>query len=185
LIGSVPTLAWSPDSSRLAFAHGVDDRAGLWIVSAASGAVRQVPMPPAIRPFSIVQPSWSPDGRRLAFVAQSGSLHTLSQIWSVNQDGTDPIAITDSSNANMHPAWLAGTLFFLSDRAGTLDVYEQPISRYGRRLGDPPDRERCGRGRAAARERARAEQSRAHPETTQKRSPRHTARRRCVTNRVC
>lgn len=137
LIGSVPTLAWSPDSSRLAFAHGVDDRAGLWIVSAASGAVRQVPMPPAIRPFSIVQPSWSPDGRRLAFVAQSGSLHTLSQIWSVNQDGTDPIAITDSSNANMHPAWLAGTLFFLSDRAGTLDVYEQPISRYGRRLGDP------------------------------------------------
>src|SRR2546421_964560 len=48
------------------------------------------------------QPSWSPDGRRIAFQAYRDSTW---QIWTVNADGTDLKPVTSTAYDDREPAW--------------------------------------------------------------------------------
>jgi Tol biopolymer transport system component/DNA-binding winged helix-turn-helix (wHTH) protein len=123
LLGSVPTLAWSPRGDTIALGHGVEGRTGLYLVPASGGVPREVPL--GAKGFSIVQPSWSPDGGRIAFAALTGSLHTRSRLWTVRADGSDPRPVTDGTHEDLQPVWSSDGrwIFFLSDRGGTLDVW--------------------------------------------------------------
>ncbi|MDQ4035628.1 MAG: hypothetical protein M3153_06825, partial [Chloroflexota bacterium] len=62
-------------------------RAHLWLVAARPGSK---PRQLTTGDFDVVHPSWSPDGRRIAFSADRGpdsTIHPRLQIWSVNADG--------------------------------------------------------------------------------------------------
>lgn len=104
--------AWSPDARRIAFAssrdhgprldqsvqYGYSLGGGIWSVPATGGT-----------PTRLVDggfnPSWSPRGRRLVFDA---SLDGARRIWTVSNDGSDPIRIsTDRSDGAVHtrPKW--------------------------------------------------------------------------------
>ncbi len=50
------------------------------------------------------QPAWSPDGKKLAYVAPGGSNLGL-DIWVVNADGSEPLNITNKKGDDTDPAW--------------------------------------------------------------------------------
>ncbi len=50
------------------------------------------------------QPAWSPDGRKLAYVAPGGENFGL-DIWIVNADGSEPVNITQRKGDDTDPAW--------------------------------------------------------------------------------
>ena len=68
------------------------------------------------------QPSWSPDGRRIAFQAYRSSTW---QIWTVNADGTDMKPVTSGPFDDREPAWSpdGSRIAFSSDRSGNYDVW--------------------------------------------------------------
>lgn len=50
-------------------------------------------------------PTWSPDGKRLAFESNRGSAVGLYAIFLVNRDGTGLIQVTDQTFNADHPVW--------------------------------------------------------------------------------
>jgi Tol biopolymer transport system component/imidazolonepropionase-like amidohydrolase len=68
------------------------------------------------------QPSWSPDGRRLAFQAYRDSTW---QIWVVNADGSELKPVTASAYDDREPVWSpdGSRIAFSSDRSGSYDIW--------------------------------------------------------------
>jgi Tol biopolymer transport system component/tRNA A-37 threonylcarbamoyl transferase component Bud32 len=127
-------LAWSPDEARVAFVK----RDTLYVGSAdGSGSNR----PADVRP-ELHSPSFSPDGKRLAYVEGnsgwrvSGNL-APSRIWVVNSDGGEPRQVTAYDHLNVSPVWLDPQhLLFVSDRDGQRAVYAVEVGPEGPR-GEP------------------------------------------------
>src|SRR6516162_6547236 len=94
--GTNIAAAMSPDGQTIA----LDLLGTLWTMPAQGGAAK------AITEIFLDarQPSWSPDGRRIAFQAYRDSTW---QIWTVNVDGTDLRPITSSSFDDREPTWSA------------------------------------------------------------------------------
>ena len=109
-----PFLAWSPDSTRLAFSSGFEDsRLGdpriLQGLEAHSSAVYVVDVRTRrilrLSPFGQDRfASWSPDGRRIVFSGtEPGS--TKHDIYVVDADGGTPQRIVDAPTFNVQPVW--------------------------------------------------------------------------------
>jgi Tol biopolymer transport system component/imidazolonepropionase-like amidohydrolase len=112
--GTNMAAALSPDGRTIA----MDLLGTLWTMPAQGGAAR------AITDIFLDarQPSWSPDGRRLAFQAYRDSTW---QIWTVNADGIDLTPVTTSPFDDREPAWSpdGARLAFSSDRGGSYDIW--------------------------------------------------------------
>ena len=103
--GSHPV--WSPDGQWVAFQAVSSPDLGatpmgssaIWMVSSQGGSAKQVTQNGS--PFgSHFMPSWSPDGKRIAFL----NFDTISsEVWSVAVDGTQMQAITDRKTSDK--AW--------------------------------------------------------------------------------
>jgi Tol biopolymer transport system component/DNA-binding winged helix-turn-helix (wHTH) protein len=100
--GSHPV--WSPDGQSLVLQSVSSPDLGatpmgsstIWIVSSQGGTPRQLTRTDA-PPGSHHAPSWSPDGKRIAFL----NYDTVSpQVWSVAFDGTELQAITDNKSGD-------------------------------------------------------------------------------------
>ena len=82
------TIAWAPDGSRIAVAHG-----GTLELLDPDGSDRTtlfVQQHPVDR-GGLSQPTWSPDGRRIAFAGWLGGAVKDGQgLYAVNRDGSDP-----------------------------------------------------------------------------------------------
>jgi tricorn protease len=64
-----PQFAWSPDSKWIAYSQADDEfNHDVWIVSAAGGEPYNVTR----HPDNDMDPVWSPDGRKLAFISRRG-----------------------------------------------------------------------------------------------------------------
>jgi Tol biopolymer transport system component len=97
----------SPDGRWIAFAgqenHGQSydqTQNSIWLVD-PTGVAHLLESDPA----QGRAPTWSPDGRRLAFESNRGSLLGLYAIYLVNKDGTSLLQVTDSSLNADHPVW--------------------------------------------------------------------------------
>jgi len=112
--GTNVAAALSPDGRTLA----IDLLGTLWTLPAAGGTATPI----TDISMDARQPSWSPDGRRIAFQAYRSSTW---QIWIVNADGTDLRPVTSSAFDDREPAWSPdGTrIAFSSDRSGNYDVW--------------------------------------------------------------
>ncbi len=89
--------------------------------------------------------SWSPDGKRLAYVVgnwQFRRLETLgnvgpSAIWTAAAAGGDSVQVTESQSLNVSPVWLPDSrhLLFVSNRDGPRDLYVVRLNSDGRARG--------------------------------------------------
>jgi len=112
--GTSMAAAVSPDGRTIA----IDLLGTLWTLPASGG----VATPITDISMDARQPSWSPDGTRLAFQAYRSSTW---QIWTIRADGTDLRAVTTGPYDDREPAWSPDgqRIAFSSDRSGTYDVW--------------------------------------------------------------
>jgi Tol biopolymer transport system component/predicted Ser/Thr protein kinase len=143
--------AWSPSGGEVVYAterivdnpNNRTSTSQIWTVNVNSGQKRLISKGDA------VQPSWSPDGYRIAYWAQEGGRR---DIWTMTADGSAPVRVTDDPHLDWNPVWSpdAKYLYFCSDRGGTTNIWRIRLdSRSGRVLGEP---ETVTTGGAGARE---------------------------------
>ena len=136
---TVTSATWSPDSKQIAFTR----RTSLFIQPVDGGAARLVAT--GVEPHSC---RWSPRGSVIACAsgnriyahptATFGNL-APSAIIVFPVTGGLPATVTDHKSLNQSPAWSVDgrTLYFVSDRDGTRDVYAVGIDDAGKTLGRP------------------------------------------------
>jgi Tol biopolymer transport system component len=117
--------AWSPDGRQIACStvspHRPDVRdvmnSQVYVIDVASGRQRLVS-----GAQDAVQPSWSPDGRRIAFW---GVREGTRDIFTVASDGGDPVAATNDGALDWDPVWAPDGrhLYFSSDRGGSMNIW--------------------------------------------------------------
>jgi Tol biopolymer transport system component len=108
--------AISPDKSRLAYGSDRQgDRFDLWVQSVRDGELIGPPRRLTDRPGEESHPSYSPDGKWIAYYEISGESR---DIWILSSSGGNPIQFTNHPAADIHPAWSPdGSLIaFASDR---------------------------------------------------------------------
>ncbi|PYR38122.1 MAG: amidohydrolase, partial [Acidobacteria bacterium] len=110
--GTNVAAALSPDGRTIA----IDLLGTLWMLPADGGAA--TPITDIF--LDARQPSWSPDGRRLAFQAYRDSTW---QIWTAAPDGKELKPATSSPYDDREPAWSpdGSRIAFSSDRSGSYD----------------------------------------------------------------
>jgi Tol biopolymer transport system component/DNA-binding winged helix-turn-helix (wHTH) protein len=105
--------AWSPDGRRLAFqtdaaadigpaARPANLPSTIWIVEAAGGQPRPLTQR-GVPTGGHGSPTWSPDGRHIAF-ATAG--FALTQIWAVEVNGGDPFPLVSDATTAFDPVYV-------------------------------------------------------------------------------
>ncbi len=142
---------WSPDCSEIAFTTedvqltplSWEGKSELWVVNLGTGAQRK------LAPDDAVQASWSPHGRRIAYVARQWKGSTLPgtatagrvmDIWTVPMDGGEATPVTRDPPSDWCPVWSpdGAYLYFVSDRGGSMNLWRVAVDEEsGRRLGEP------------------------------------------------
>jgi Tol biopolymer transport system component len=127
--------AWSPARRRIAFAGGgVLGREGIWVMNADGSARRRL-----TRRAGDGDPTWSPDGRRIAYRSSSP---TSFDLWVVPSSGGKPQPLLRTPRANeLEPDWSPGgrRIAFQSSRGGTIQIWVITVgSTVARRLTRGP-----------------------------------------------
>jgi TolB protein len=92
---------WGPGGHEIAFARGVGGMRQTWdifILDVGSGRETRITNTPERE----MHTSWSPDGRRIAFVVLS---EDGSDIHVINRDGSGRRRLTDTPEREFHPKW--------------------------------------------------------------------------------
>ncbi len=117
------TPRWSPDASRIAFTcfapYGGVTSAQICMYSMDTGKLITFPR---FRGTNTT-PAWSPDGTQIVF---SSSMQGNPELYVSDVNGGRPKRLTQSSGANVSPAWNPKTgqsIAFVSDRGGTPQLY--------------------------------------------------------------
>lgn len=120
---------WSPAGGRIVFQrmrHRDRWLGSIWTLDFSGGSARDVTAVFASDDWAAINPSWSPDGRRIVFAtvaksrASSGALNEADDLWIVGADGSLPTRLTTSPAADWMPTWSGdGRIYFVSRRDGS------------------------------------------------------------------
>jgi|GEM_PF-786365 len=126
-------MKWSPDGKKVTFASymytsNYEEHYDVWVVNGdgSSAAMNIYPITPYYGAGDF-EPAWSPDGKILAMgsTRYNGSPYGLTEIYTINPDGTNPVRLTFSSMGNVAVEWSPGSdrLVFMQD-SGPNYTYE-------------------------------------------------------------
>lgn len=133
------SIAWSPDGSRIAYLSNEGGGLGLWTISVESGAARAVV--PRVRhaALDVIAPSWSRDGRFIAYHSASDDDPRNVELYVVGVEGGTPQLIPTHPGASARavlPQWgpRDDWLAFTMDLRGRGEIALVPM-RDGRAAG--------------------------------------------------
>ena len=99
--------AWSPDGKRIAFASDRDSLRNdllspndIYVMDADGGNQQRL----TENPNNDWYPSWSPDGKRIAFVSDREGRSNF-EIYVIDADGGNEQRLTENRRDDMHPSW--------------------------------------------------------------------------------
>ena len=103
----------------------------LWTLDLVEGEARRITEVAVSSNAAIITPSWSPDGRRLAFSTVVDPAQTVrgrprgqQDVWIVDADGGNRLRLTDGTSTCLSPCWAADSrVYFVSDRGGHENVW--------------------------------------------------------------
>jgi TolB protein len=136
--GLLPEWSPVPKDNRIVFQrmkHRDGWYGSIWVLEYDLGIVRNVTSIFASDDWAAINPSWSPDARRVAFAtvaksrARAGILNEADDVWVVNADGSHPTRLTADPAADWMPAWAPdperaeGRIYFVSKRTGTHRIW--------------------------------------------------------------
>jgi len=128
---------WSSDGTQLAgIVQRESDSAAVEIVSIANRAVSQISLPRAVAAFDL---AWSRNKGYFAYVETADYEAEVTQLVVLRiSDGTR-LPITHGRDIAWSPAWAVNdhALLFVSNRGGSMDLWQQPVARDGRPVGQP------------------------------------------------
>jgi TolB protein len=131
---------FSPDGTKIVFqkARLRGTRTfSIWTIDYADGEANHPTEIAAATNAAVINPTWSPDGKRLAFATvveptsnTDGSDGTLgvrpqsAEIWAIDLDGSNRVKFTTDRFANLQPSWSRdGVIYFISNRTGFDNVW--------------------------------------------------------------
>jgi len=135
-----PTPArWSPDGTRIVYALGQRVTPWLELLTLATHESSRISLPRRPRNNTVVDMSWSPDGRWLAHQRAISSIAATSELWLTAIESGESRQLTDGAHWDRSPTWSPDSreLYFVSDRAGTSELWRLVIDADGRPEGAP------------------------------------------------
>jgi TolB protein len=127
---------WSPDKTgdRIAFQRARQRGSrwfSLWTLDLIDGEAHRITEVAVSSNAAIISPSWSPDGRRLAFSTVVDPAQTVrgrprgqQDVWIVDADGGNRHRLTDGTSTCLSPCWaIDNRVYFVSDRGGHENVW--------------------------------------------------------------
>jgi Tol biopolymer transport system component len=128
-----PFAQWSPDGTEVACAS----RELVRITNLRTGEFRDRKLP-GLENVGLLALSWSADGRLFAYVTAIVPASPLSTLWIADAVTGEGHPLTDGNTNVWGPSFGPdGALYYVSNAAGTMDLWRQPLDRDGRPEGDP------------------------------------------------
>ncbi len=126
---------WCPDQSqnKILFQRARQQGSrlyGVWTIDLVDGQAMNPTEIVSAQNAAVIQPAWSPDGKRLVFTTVvepstiGSDMPAQSDLWVVNIDGTGRTAITNGHFRNMQPVWGPNDhIYFVSNRGGLENLW--------------------------------------------------------------
>ena len=124
---------WAPTGAKIAFQRS-RERGGhffsIWSMDFVNGEGVNLTEIASSQVAAIVNPTWSPDGRRLAFSMIPNPKHKYGErpenadIWIIDIDGSSRANLTNGLFVNLMPTWgQDNAIYFVSDRSGKDNIW--------------------------------------------------------------
>lgn len=80
-----------------------------------------------------------PDGSRFAYLEAGGGNPELTRLWTIAASGSDAAPLTDGFTSVWSPTWSSDgrVIFYVSNRGGSMDLWQQAVTEDGRPTGEP------------------------------------------------